>query len=146
MMLPPDSITLERLYMKVYVEPIGGLCNRMRVIASAYQLIRPRDGKLIVKWTANEELNCPAKALFSLPRGIRMVDVTGGDNSTPRRGLRLGGGLVFWVYRISSWPSTQSTVTVAPVVTAPSSSFLLSIVSTVCWTYRRRGRAPNSGS
>ena len=33
--------TLERLNMKVYVEPIGGLCNRMRVIASAYQLIRP---------------------------------------------------------------------------------------------------------
>lgn len=77
MMLSPDSITLERLNMKVYVEPIGGLCNRMRVIASAYQLIRPQHGKLIVKWTANEELNCPAKALFSLPRSIRVVDVTG---------------------------------------------------------------------
>lgn len=83
MMLSPDSITLERLNMKVYVEPIGGLCNRMRVIASAYQLIRPQNGKLIVKWTANEELNCPAKALFSLPRGIRVVGVTGGDNSNP---------------------------------------------------------------
>jgi len=66
--------------MKVYVEPIGGLCNRMRVIASAYQLIRPQGGKLVVKWTANEELNCPAKALFSLPRDIRVVDVKGGDN------------------------------------------------------------------
>lgn len=102
MMLPPDSITLERLYMKVYVEPIGGLCNRMRVIASAYQLIRPRDGKLIVKWTANEELNCPAKALFSLPRGIRVVDVTGGDNSTPRRGASLAG---VWFLGVTGFPT-----------------------------------------
>ena len=93
MMLSPDSITLERLNMKVYVEPIGGLCNRMRVIASAYQLIRPQDGKLIVKWTANEELNCPAKALFSLPRSIRVVDVTGEDNLAAKLAyyrLRLG--------------------------------------------------------
>ena len=73
-----------------------GLCNRMRVIASAYQLIRPQGGKLVVKRTSNGELNCPAKALFSLPRGIRVMDVTGGDNSNPRRGLCLGGGVIFW--------------------------------------------------
>lgn len=79
MMLSLEFMDLERLNMKVYVEPIGGLCNRMRVIASAYQLIRPQGGKLIVKWTANEELNCPAKALFSLPRNIRVVDVKAGD-------------------------------------------------------------------
>ena len=79
--------------MKVYIEPIGGLCNRMRVIASAYQLIQPMGGKLIVKWTANEELNCPAKALFSLPRDIRVVDVEGGDNLAAKLAyyrLRLG--------------------------------------------------------
>lgn len=74
--------------MKVYI-------NRMRVITSAYQLIRPQGGKLVVKWTSNGELNCPAKALFSLPRDIRVVDVTGGDNSTPRRRQARGGGLVF---------------------------------------------------
>lgn len=72
-----------------------GLCNRMRVIASAYQLIRPQGGKLVVKWSSNGELNRPAKALFSLPRGIRVVDVTGGDNSNPRRRQARGGGLVF---------------------------------------------------
>lgn len=74
--------------MKVYI-------NRMRVIASAYQLIRPQDGKLIVKWTANEELNCPAKTLFSLPRGIRVVDVTGGDNSNPPPQTSLRRGVFF---------------------------------------------------
>ena len=73
--------------MKVYI-------NRMWVITSAYQLIRPQGGKLVVKWTSNGELNCPAKALFSLPRGIRVMDVTDGDNSTPppqtslRRGVQ----------------------------------------------------------
>lgn len=80
MMLSLEFIDWEHSDMKVYVEPIGGLCNRMRVIASAYQLIRPQGGKLVVKWTANEELNCPAKALFSLPRDIRVVDVKGGND------------------------------------------------------------------
>lgn len=91
--------------MKVYI-------NRMRVIASAYQLIRPQDRKLIVKWTANGELNCPAKTLFSLPRGIRVVDVTGGDNSNPPPQASPRRGVGFWVYRISSWPFAASTVTV----------------------------------
>ena len=67
----------------------------MWVITSAYQLIRPQGGKPVVKWTSNGELNCPAKTLFSLPRGIRVVDVTGGDNSNPRRRQVRGGGLVF---------------------------------------------------
>lgn len=89
-----------------------GLCNRMRVIASAYQLIRPQGGKLVVKWTSNGELNCPAEALFSLPRDIRVMDVTGRDNSKPRRRQARGGGLDSLVYRISSWPFAASTVTV----------------------------------
>ena len=62
--------------MKVYI-------NRMRVIVSAYQLVRPQGGKLVVKWSSNGELNRPAKALLSLPRDIRVVGVTGGDNSNP---------------------------------------------------------------
>ena len=89
-----------------------GLCNRMRVIASAYQLIRPQGGKLVVKWTSNGELNCPAKALFSLPRGIRVMDVTGGDNSSPPPQASPRRGAGFGVYRISSWPFAASTVTV----------------------------------
>lgn len=62
--------------MKIYVEPIGGLCNRMRVIASAYSFIKPRNGTIVVKWMANAELNCPSKELFSLPDGIRVVELT----------------------------------------------------------------------
>ena len=75
--------------MKVYI-------NRIRIIASAYHLIRPQGGKLVVKWTSSGELNRPAEALFSLPRDIRVMDVTGGDNSnpppqaSPRRGVFFG--------------------------------------------------------
>ena len=48
------------------------------------------------------------------------------------------------IHRIS-WPCSKSTVTVLPGSRPPRSSLRLSIVSTVCCTYRRRGRAPNSG-
>ena len=89
-----------------------GLCNRMRVIASAYQLIRPQGGKLVVKRSSNGELNRPAKALLPLPRCIRVMDVTGGDNSSPPPRRKPGGGLDSFVYRISSWPFAASTVTV----------------------------------
>lgn len=91
--------------MKVYI-------NRMRVIASAYRLIRPQGGKLVVKRSSNGELNCPAKALFSLPRDIRVVDVTGGDNSNPPPQASPRRGVDSLVYRISSWPFAASTVTV----------------------------------
>lgn len=66
--------------MTVYLEPMGGLCNRMRVIASAYAFANPQNGTIIVKWVANAELNCPSKELFSLPENIRIVEVT---ESTP---------------------------------------------------------------
>lgn len=72
--------------MKVYVEPIGGLCNRMRVIASAYELVKPLGGTVIVKWVANEELNCPSRELFSLPAGIHVVELS---NATPAGRLRM---------------------------------------------------------
>lgn len=49
------------------------------------------------------------------------------------------------IHRISL-PCSTSTVTVLPGRRSPCSSLRLSIVSTVCCTYRRRGRAPNSGS
>lgn len=62
--------------MKIYIEPCGGLCNRMRVIASAYAFMKPRNGKVIVKWVANNELNCSSKALFSLPSGISVLNLS----------------------------------------------------------------------
>lgn len=52
--------------MKIYIEPIGGLCNRMRVIASAFESMKSSGGKIVVNWVATDELNCPMKALFTV--------------------------------------------------------------------------------
>ncbi len=46
------------------------------------------------------------------------------------------------LYAMWSSPSCTSTVRVSPAVTAPAMMARLMRVSTVCWRYRRRGRAP----
>ena len=49
-------------------------------------------------------------------------------------------------YRMINAPFSTSTVRWAPGSTSPERIRFASSVSTVCWTYRRRGRAPNAGS
>ena len=78
--------------MSVYLEPIGGLCNRMRVIASAYAFVKPRNGTIIVNWVANAELNCPSKELFSLPAEIRTVEV-----ADPPKNRLLAKAVYYWL-------------------------------------------------
>ena len=48
----------------IIIQPSGGLCNRMRVINSGWQLSRARQEKLLVLWNCNKELNCPFEVLF----------------------------------------------------------------------------------
>ena len=48
----------------IIIQPSGGLCNRMRVINSGWQLAGKRQEKLLVLWNCNAELNCPFDALF----------------------------------------------------------------------------------
>lgn len=54
------------------IQPIGGLCNRMRAINSAYLLAGERGDKLTVLWFVNHELGCPFEELF-LPSGEMTV-------------------------------------------------------------------------
>ena len=57
--------------MKImYVQPIGGICNRMRVIASAYEVSKKNNKRMVLFWEKNEELNCDYKSLFELPKDI----------------------------------------------------------------------------
>ena len=49
-------------------------------------------------------------------------------------------------YRMTSSPFSTSTVIVSPGRMLPARIFFAMSVSTVCWIYRRRGRAPNCGS
>jgi len=48
----------------IIVEPMGGLGNRMRVIASGIWLRAQLQTKLIIVWNENYELNCPFDCLF----------------------------------------------------------------------------------
>ncbi|MCR4691786.1 MAG: hypothetical protein K5739_10610 [Lachnospiraceae bacterium] len=47
------------------IQPIGGLCNRMRAINSALVLAEMRGDHLHVLWNVNHELGCPFEHLFS---------------------------------------------------------------------------------
>ena len=58
----------------LYVEPLGGLCNRMRTIASYYSLARETGRKLTVVWLRDAGMNCPCARLFSLPDDVNVVE------------------------------------------------------------------------
>lgn len=48
----------------IYVEPRAGLCNRMRVIASAYVLALKYNTKITILWRISKGLNCSYHDLF----------------------------------------------------------------------------------
>lgn len=58
--------------MKIYLEPFGGLCNRMRAISSVYELAELMGAKLIVRWISDDDLFCPSEALFTLPEQVKI--------------------------------------------------------------------------
>lgn len=59
----------------IIIQPSGGLCNRMRVINSGWQLARERREKLLVLWNCNSELNCPFEALFQPVTEFRITSI-----------------------------------------------------------------------
>lgn len=48
----------------LYVEPCGGLCNRMRVIASGLNLAKQYNEKIKVIWRLDKGLNCRFEDIF----------------------------------------------------------------------------------
>lgn len=52
--------------MKMVINPIGGLANRMRAIASALMLARNTDYDCEIVWPVNKELYSPFERLFEL--------------------------------------------------------------------------------
>lgn len=55
--------------------PVGGLCNRLRVIACAYALCRDTGQNLIVYWNINESLGCDSNCIFSNSEKFKIVNV-----------------------------------------------------------------------
>lgn len=56
----------------IIIEPVGGLSNRMRVIASAMLLQKKLKCKLVCIWNENTELNAPFHVLFENISGLRI--------------------------------------------------------------------------
>ena len=58
------------------IQPIGGLCNRMRSINSAYKLAKLRKERLIVIWFHNEELGCSFESIFIPNPNIHLINIS----------------------------------------------------------------------
>ena len=69
----------------IYIEPAGGLCNRMRAISSAYHLAQELGQKLTIVWTAKPELNCSYEKLFLPPPVAEEIQVAEGKGKTSWR-------------------------------------------------------------
>lgn len=57
------------------IQPIGGLCNRMRAINSARMLAKERGDKLTVIWNVNHELGCPFEEIFQPNDTLRVINI-----------------------------------------------------------------------
>ena len=60
---------------KIYIRPIGGLCNRMRAIDSALSFARDTDRELIVIWENTHNFNCDLFAIFELIHHFKIINI-----------------------------------------------------------------------
>lgn len=59
------------------IEPVGGLGNRMRVIASAFKCLDKNNYGLVCLWNENAELNAPFYELFERVEGLTIKSKPG---------------------------------------------------------------------
>ena len=57
------------------IQPIGGLCNRIRAINSAKMLAKERGESLTVIWNINHELGCPYEDLFCPTKDFKVINI-----------------------------------------------------------------------
>jgi hypothetical protein len=55
------------------IKPIGGLCNRMRVIDSAIALARKTNSNVHIMWQMNADLNCRFEELWDISPNISKI-------------------------------------------------------------------------
>ena len=58
----------------IYIEPWGGLCNRMTAIWAAYALSKELKQKMTIVWRCDFEMTIPMEYLFSV-EGISVIVV-----------------------------------------------------------------------
>lgn len=60
---------------KIYVKPIGGLCNRLRAIDSMLWVAEDCGKRLVVIWERNQSLNCSFEDLFVKPASFDLLEI-----------------------------------------------------------------------
>ncbi len=61
---------------KLYIKPLGGLCNRMRSILAAMQLAQETARNLHVVWERKAELNAPFEVLFKPCESFEVINTS----------------------------------------------------------------------
>ena len=69
-----DDKTSKGVSVVIYVEPRAGLCNRMRVIESAYNLSIKYNSRVTVLWRVSKGLNCSYYDLFCKNNRIQVIE------------------------------------------------------------------------
>ena len=59
----------------IYIEPQAGLCNRMRAIASAYQIAKELNTKLCVVWLCNNDCMAKFSDLYQAIPNIDIIEI-----------------------------------------------------------------------
>jgi len=59
---------------KLIIDPVGGICNRVRTILSGIALNRLLNKKLEVIWDTGSDLNCPYNLLFEKSDYFEIID------------------------------------------------------------------------
>lgn len=62
--------------MKIIVEPCAGLGNRFLSMASAYHWAVKLGAEFEVLWKAEAAMGAPAKAIFTLPDNVKLIELT----------------------------------------------------------------------
>lgn len=60
----------------LYIEPGGGLANRMRTLVSAMELQRKTGVEIVCIWNERAELNAPFNKLFEDISGVKIISPT----------------------------------------------------------------------
>lgn len=58
----------------IIIEPVGGLCNRMRAVRSAVGIAKRLNKKLVVVWKKNDELVCEFNQIFQPIEDVTVIE------------------------------------------------------------------------
>lgn len=72
--MPPPKADSKRT-TSIVVQPVGGLCNRLRVVASAYILSKKIEADLKLLWIPDKACNCLFGDLFEPPISFEVATI-----------------------------------------------------------------------